>query len=187
MGEQSLPSDVDELIRNAELRAELEPYYDESISRVNVQHWPLRYENEFLAAMLAWETAPILPIYRWFEPELRLPQPDSLNDEEIHQILTDVIDKLYEKKIVLDFTSHLSDRELYRLILRDILPSREKKLEQRVNELHWDCSVSDNDPVIWLKYYASDAEREQWAEQFGQSLPEKAIPLYPRQMPHHLY
>ena len=38
--------EVDELLRNAQLRDELEPYYDESISRVNVQHLPLNVENE---------------------------------------------------------------------------------------------------------------------------------------------
>ena len=34
--------------------------HDESISRVNVQHWSLSVENEFLASMLAWERAPVL-------------------------------------------------------------------------------------------------------------------------------
>jgi len=60
--------EVTELLRNAELRDELEPYYDESISRVNVQSLPIRVENEFLASMLAWERAPILPIYRHPRP-----------------------------------------------------------------------------------------------------------------------
>ena len=70
------PEEVDQLLRNAELRDELDRYFDESISRVNVQHFSLAAENEFLAAMLAWEQAPVLPIYRWFEPELRPPRPE---------------------------------------------------------------------------------------------------------------
>ena len=41
------PDEVEELLRNAELRDELEPFYDESISRINVQHLPLAVENEF--------------------------------------------------------------------------------------------------------------------------------------------
>ena len=60
--------EVDLLLRNAELRDELERYFDESISRVNVQHLTLAAENDFLASMLAWEQAPVLPIYRWFDP-----------------------------------------------------------------------------------------------------------------------
>ena len=40
-----------------------------------IQHLTLDAENDFLAAMLAWEQAPVLPIYRWFDPELRPPRP----------------------------------------------------------------------------------------------------------------
>ena len=47
---QPSSDEVEELLRNAQLRDELEPYYDESISRVNVQHLSLSVENEFLAS-----------------------------------------------------------------------------------------------------------------------------------------
>jgi hypothetical protein len=161
------PDEVEELLRNAELRDELEPYYDESISRINVQHLPLTVENEFLASMLAWETAPILPIYRWFNPELRPPRPSVLSDEDLHAILWDVIYKLYERRIVLDFTDHLCDRKLYLL-----------------NYLHWDCSYTDGDPDVWLRYYATDEDREAWAETYRQPLPPKTEPPYPRRLPH---
>ena len=88
------PDEVEQLLRNAELRDELERYFDESISRVNVQHWPLAAENEFLAAMLAWEQAPVLPIYRWFEPVLRPPRPECLGAEDLHEVLWDVFAEL---------------------------------------------------------------------------------------------
>ena len=131
MAESTHPqaSELDELMRNAELRDELEPYYDESISRVSVQQLPLTVENEYLASMLAWEVAPVLPIFRWFDPELRPPRPDVLSDPDLHDILWDIVQKLFEKRIVLDFTEHLSDRQLYMLIYRHILPSREKKVD----------------------------------------------------------
>ena len=185
MSNKIIREDVDEILRNAELRSELEPYFDESISRVNVQHISLCLENDYLAAMLEWERSPVLPIYRWFEPELRPPHPNRLDDKEISKILVDVIQQLYEKKIVLDFTDHLTDRELYRLICQDILPSREKKIDMRHGSLHWDCSYSGgiSDPTIWLTYYACDEDREDWAERYGLPLPEKELPLYPRSMP----
>jgi hypothetical protein len=176
-------NDVDELLRNAELRNELEPYYDESISRVNVQHVSLRFENEYLASMLAWETAPVLPIYRWFEPELRLPRPDMLEEDNLKSILYQTIEKLYEKRIVLDFTDHLSDRRLYTLIYCDILPSREKKLDLGNNYLHWDCSHAGGDPEVWLRYYATEDERAGWAETYRQPLPDRDVPAHPRKLP----
>jgi len=179
----SHPDELEELLRNAELRDELEPYYDESISRVNVAHLPLTVENEFLASMLAWEMAPVLPIYRWFEPELRPPRPDMLNDEDLREILYDVIRKLFDKRLVLDFTDHLSDRELYRLIYRDILPAREKKIDSGTAYLHWDCAGASGDPEIWLRYYATEEDRQCWAETYRQPLPPRARPPFPRQLP----
>ena len=57
--------EVEHLLRNAQLRDELEPYFDESIVRVNVAAVPTPVENEFLASMLAWERAPVLEISKW--------------------------------------------------------------------------------------------------------------------------
>ena len=60
--EQPCSEDVDHLLRNAQLRDELEPLYDESIGRVNADSMPTPVENEFLESMLAWERAPMLPV-----------------------------------------------------------------------------------------------------------------------------
>jgi hypothetical protein len=183
---QPQSDEVDQLMLNAELRDELERYVDESITRVNVQQLTLAAENDFLASMLAWEQAPILPIYRWFEPELRAPRPEMLNDASLESILWDVIRKLHQKRIVLDFTDHLSDRELYCLIYRDILPAREKKLDHMNHYLHWDCTGPSGDPDVWLRFYASDEEREEWADCYGQPLPQREVPPYPRMLPREM-
>jgi len=175
--------EVEQLLRNAELRDELERYFDESISRVNVQHLTLAAENDFLASMLAWEQAPVLPIYRWFDPELRPPRPDSLNDKDLPHILGEIIRKLFQKRIVLDFTDHLSDRQLYTMVFRDILPAREKKIDWPSSWLHWDCTGPSGDPEVWLRYYATEEEREEWAETYRQPLPPPLPPPFPRDLP----
>ena len=59
------PEEVDCLIRNAELRDEIEPYLDESISEINFRLLPTPMENRFLESMLAWERAPLVSIARW--------------------------------------------------------------------------------------------------------------------------
>ena len=127
--------DIEQLMLNARLRDELEPSCDESFELLANHRLPTREENEFLASMLAWERAPVLPISKWFDPELVLPRPESLGDRDLHRILWDTLNKLYDKRVVLDFTDHLSDRQLYCLILRDILPSRAFQ-EQLRGELH---------------------------------------------------
>ena len=94
----SRSDEVDHLLRNAQLRDELEPFLDDSISQLNVGELPTRVENEYLASMLAWERAPVLPIGEWFEPKLELPRPETLTDEQLHDILWDTIQRLYDKR-----------------------------------------------------------------------------------------
>lgn len=179
-----MPDDeVDQLLLNAQLRDELEPYLDESVELVNVRGMPTRDENEFLASMLEWERAPVLPICQWFQPRLNPPSPESLDDKHLHRVLWDTIQALFAKRIVLDFTHHLSDRELYQLIRRDILPSLEKKIERTRTYLHWLCLDPDSEADVWLRYYASEEERQGWAEETGDPLPPSELPPYPRRVP----
>ncbi len=176
-------SEVDDLLRNAQLRDALEPLYDESIGRVNAELMSTSNENDFLQSMLEWERAPIVPIYQWFQPELRLPTPDSLSEERLQELLCGTIDQLYDKHIVLDFTDHLSDHELYCLIVRDILPAHEKQIRRENNYLHWDCANTDGDPDVWLRYYASEPERQVWAEETQGYLPQVEDPPHERDLP----
>ena len=184
--QRTTSDDVDQLMLNARLRDELEPFLDESLDLLNARRMSTPSENEYLASILAWERAPVLPISQWFEPELRLPHPESLDDQRLHDLLWETIHKLYDKQIVLDFTDHLSDRELFCLLIRDILPSAEKKVEVPKNFLHWHCLDADDQPEIWLRYYASDEERDAWAAETGQELPAAEIPRFPRVMPRRI-
>lgn len=176
-------NDVDLLLVNARLRDELEPFFDEAITRLNVEAVPTNVENAYLESMLAWERAPVLPISRWFEPELRLPPPQTLDDQGLHDLLWDTIQKLFDKRIVLEFTDHLTDRQLYSLIYRDILPSQEKKIESSDRYLHWDCASLGEDMETWLRYYATEEDRCDWSDEWGAPLPPTEIPPYPRQLP----
>jgi hypothetical protein len=175
--------EVDQLLLNARLRDELEPFIDESVALVDVRRMPTHVENEFLASMLAWERAPVLPIGQWFQPALQLPIPEELTDAQLHERLWHTIHALYEKRVALNFTDHLSDRQLYCLLYRDILPAAEKKLDIPKNFLHWHCLDIDEDPQTWLRYYATPEEREMWRRENGGELPDAQQPPYPRKMP----
>ncbi len=177
-----IADEVDQLLLNAQLRDDLEPYVDESVDLLTVRQMPLATENEFLQSMLAWERAPALPIGKWFHPELILPKLDDRSDEEVRTILRETSKRLFSQRIVLEMTEHLSDRQLYCLISRDILPSYEKKIDQPKNYLHWHC-LDDNDTDSWLRFYASDEERRLWQEENDGELPPMEAPPYPRPMP----
>jgi hypothetical protein len=177
------PTDVETLLRNAELRERIEPFRDESMMWMRLDRMPTAKENEYLESMLAWELAPLLPVAEWFKPPLRLPQPSTLTDEELHDVLWQTIHKLYEQGIVLEFTDHLDDRKLYRIIFRDILPSLEKKIDAPPRFLHWDCANATGNEGIWLKYYASDEERRAWAKERRRRPPPSEKPRYRRELP----
>jgi hypothetical protein len=175
---------VDCLLRNAELRDAIEPYLDEAIWEIDFRSLPTAAENRFLESMLAWELAPLVPVARWFDPPLAMQPACTLDDEQVRERLWETIDRLYEKRIVLDFTDHLSDRELYAVIRRDILPALLKQVDLPDNYTHWDCSCSgDDDRCVWLMYYASDDEREEWRLEEGREPPPRLVPRYPRAMP----
>ncbi|MEM9825507.1 MAG: hypothetical protein AAF958_02900 [Planctomycetota bacterium] len=171
--------DVDLLLINARLRDELEPYRDESIDG-SVTRMSLRAENEYLASILAWERAPALPIAQWFHPPLEIPSPDSLGDKELAAELQTVIQRLAGNGVFLQMTDHLSDRDLYRVIYRDILPCCEKRVDLPGKKLRWQC-VEDNE--TYLKFYATAVERRRFQEEYDLPLPRAQKPPFPRQLP----
>lgn len=171
--------EVDLMLTNARLRDELEPYRDESIDP-SVSRMSLQDENEYLASILAWEKAPALPIASWFDPILEVPSPESLNDEQLSERLAETVQRLYSARVILRFTDHLSDRELYKIIYRDILPCCEKKVELPGKFLEWRC-IEDND--TWLRFYADAVERRRFQEENDVDLPASEEPQYRRQLP----
>lgn len=175
--------EIELIIQNAALRDELEPFYDDSIFAVDLDHMSTQSENQYLASLLAWERAPVLPISKWFEPELVMPPMDALDDDALHAQLHQVIGRLYEKNIELECTGHLSDRQLYGLILRDILPAQEKRLGLSDAILRWQCLDSIQDEESWLRFYATAEERDEWAAQTGLRLPPRERLPFPRRMP----
>jgi hypothetical protein len=178
------PDEVDCLIRNGELRTAIEPYLDESVWEIDFRQLPTEAENRFLESMLAWELAPLAPVARWFDPPLAMQPACTLDDEQLCERLWDVIERLHAKRIVLDHTDHLSDRELYALIRRDILPSPLKRVDLPDNYVHWDCSATlEGYETVWLTYYASDEEREIWRLEEGRDPPPRLVPPHPRALP----
>ncbi len=176
-------SNIDLLMDNARLRDEIEPFLDESVTLVDMDRMSIVHENEFLSSLLAWEKAPVLPISEWFEPELLMPPHETLSDAELNQQLHQTIGRLYEKNILLFHTEHLSDRQLYCLIVRDILPAEEKKIVLPLKYLKWQCFDIVEDEESWLRFYATAEERSDWAEETGLRLPPKEVLPFPRTLP----
>jgi hypothetical protein len=172
--------EVDLMLANARLRDELEPYRDESIDGTSTNRMSLRTENEYLESMLAWERAPALSIANWFTPKLEIPAPDRLTDRELAVALDDTIDRLFSQRVVLRYTDHLSDRELYTILYRDVLPCCEKKVDFPGKCLEWRC-VENNE--TWMRYYATAVDRRRYQEEHEADIPPSETPKHKRSLP----
>ncbi len=79
-------------------------------------------------------------------------------------------------------TEHLTDRQLYTVLYRDILPACEKQVNLPGNFLCWRC-LDESDEDTWLRYYATELDRLQWLEHNEGPLPPPEDVPYPRKLP----
>lgn len=107
------------------------------------------------------------------------------NDAEVRLRLEILLEALAGMQVFVSNTDHLSDRELYTVLLN-------KHLVQAVAQIPFDnhtgCVIDiigsevQEDPLNWLRYYASNRERMEWAKQnVGKRLPALEQPPYSRE------
>lgn len=108
---------------------------------------------------------------------------DDLSDEEITRELTNLVWALYDQHVVIEFTDHLSDRELY-YALREYCDEPICSVAGFKNAWnHWSPigAGTEEDAEISLQYYDDEESRQWWVEQFPDTvLPPSELPLYPR-------
>lgn len=105
---------------------------------------------------------------------LVLPENDAgLDDAALHAKLWEVIEAMANLGMVLEFTDHLTDRELYRYLVREALV--EETILPGIPSGTWHLSPigggSEEDIANHLRFYADDAEREEWHRDWGDPLP----------------
>lgn len=112
-----------------------------------------------------------------------MPAPETLTEEEISAQLWVVLQALATLHCTLDFTNHLSDRELYeKLFDRLEEPTEDIRLMGDDITCHLQILLpgDEEDDLIWLKYYADDPTRQMWHQEFGFTLPPREDPPYDR-------
>ncbi len=130
----------------------------------------------FLETMGAIEGGPMVTLFDVLkERGLDLPSPDNLDDDQLTKTLWNLIWNMAVVGSYLHFTDHLSDRELYTRLWNDILREPTPILPEHSHYTeHIDLSSgdSDEDLMLYLKYYADESERASWASRW----PDLAIP-----------
>ena len=171
--------------RTEDLKRRAEEICDGKIEVGRLDECPGEAEESFWKHVVDYEEAPWTTHLHQLEMAgVSLPPPDSLNDQELTARLWEVIDKLALLRVFIEQTDHLSDRDLYTHLWTDSLREETKLLPSAANsawhiQMLGGCSEEDN--YLYLKYYADDASRQHWHEDFpNDSLPAHDDPPYDR-------
>ena len=159
--------------RIAKLRQEVQKLGGNTIS---LESMPADMEEEFLRHVLEYESAEPISLLRLLENSgLEVPPPDQLDDESLTIKLKDVIERMASLGAYLLHTDHLADRALYEYLYLDGLREEAVLFPENPSYAYMidlTGSGSEEDNLIYLKYYADEQYRRQWASDW----PDDSIP-----------
>lgn len=120
------------------------------------------------------------------EGGLELTPPDELDDEALSRKLREVVHAMALRNMYVASTDHLSDRELYTELVEEHLaeeafmgPAKPVRGFNYIIDLVG--SGSEEDMILYHKYYADDRARRSWLEDFpDDDMPAKEKPPYDR-------
>lgn len=161
--------------RIAKLRQELEKLGGSAMS---LESMPADMEEEFLRQVLEYESAEPISLFRLLENSgLEIPTPDQLDDETLPIKLRQIVERMATLGAYLLHTNHLTDRELYVYLYADGLREEAVLFPENPSYAYMidlTGSGSDADNQTYLKYYADEEHRKQWARDW----PDDRVPVH---------
>jgi hypothetical protein len=132
---------------------------------------PPEIEEKFWRNVLAFESVPeVAPLDELTKAGVAVPAASDLDDAALSIKLWEIVRGLFDLGVCLEFTDHLSDRELYeRLSSRVLREPMALTPDDHDSFWHVDMSAGDeNDDGMdaYLMYYADDDTRREWAERY---------------------
>lgn len=164
------------------LRAELEKLGGNTST---LDSMPADMEEEFLRHVIEYETAEQISLLRLLENSgLEIPPPESLEDDALKIKLKEIIDRMASVGSYLLHTNHLSDRDLYDYLYHDALREETVLFPENPSYAYMidlTGSGSEDDNQTYLKYYADEEYRRQWAHDWPDDrMPEHEEPPFDR-------
>jgi hypothetical protein len=164
------------------LRAELEKLGG---STSTLESMPADMEEEFLRHVLEYETAEQISLLRLLENSgLEVPPPESLDDDALKVKLKEIIECMASVGSYLLHTNHLSDRNLYEYLYHEALREETVLFPENPSYAYMidlTGSGSEDDNQTYLKYYADEKYRRQWAHDWPDDrMPEHEEPPFDR-------
>lgn len=103
------------------------------------------------------------------------PDPGTLHDAEIREVLDQVLRGLEMLEVYLLRTDHLDDRGLYELLRQRILREDVRDVPAGCGSREWIDVGGGGDRETWLAWYADDDDREE-ARLAGEIVPARRAP-----------
>lgn len=152
---------------------------------------PPEVREQFWQRVMAFEHGPFTTHYQQLlAAGIALPEPATLSDEQLSAKLWEAIEALARLRVFLLSTNHLSDRQLYDLLLRETLHDEipieaDDPATADVDGGCWHLDLvatgSDEDIRAWLTYYADEQTRERWRRDWpDDDMPAHQDPPYDR-------
>jgi hypothetical protein len=105
-----------------------------------------------------------------------VPDPGTLDDAQLSATLWQIIAALGDLGVIIEYTDHLTDRELYQRLIDQVL-TEPMFLSDEPNSFEV-CDMvgdgGDDENATFLSYYATEEERTDWFKDFPET------PLPPR-------
>src|SRR6185369_317496 len=154
-------------------------------SAMSLEDLPADMEEEFLRHVLEYETAEPISLFRMLENAgLELPSPESLTEVDVTTKLTETIERMASLGAYLLHTNHLSDLALYEYLYNDGLREEAVLFPENPGYAYMidlTGSGSEEDNHVYLKYYADEKPRQQWALDWpDDTMPEHEDPPFDR-------
>jgi hypothetical protein len=166
-----------------QLKAEAQRLAGDHMKSFESGDLPPDVSEQFWRQVVEFETAPTTTNYQQLlDAGVALPNPDDLPDAEVSATLWQVIHGLARLRVFLNWTDHLSDKELYSVLWHNVLREEVRVLPADAPGAdHVDLPGADPENRLYLKYYAGDKERAWWLEDFPDyDMPAHEDPPYDR-------
>lgn len=183
--------ETDVLLENVRLREEMEEFADADAFYFNrYQLVSVEKENQILREELDWERSPVLPILEQLGPNWNPLDVSTATDAEVAAALLDLLERLRRANQEIWGADHLSNRRLYGLIERRLLPCKTKRMARPCSPTVWsfafyaeEDSLDAEDDAVYLTYYATPEERLHWARERNVAPPQHQTPPFARRFP----
>ena len=177
--------DIDRQIRINELKHQAEELAGGNMLAYEADDAPADLVEGFWANVVDYESAPDTTQHEVLRAQgIQVPPPESLSDDALSAKLWEIIHALAARDTYLSSTDHLSDRELYTLLVNDLFHEIGKEYPPGSGwNHHIDIlgGCSEEDIALSHRYYSDDEARARWMESFPDyEMPLKEKPPYDR-------